>query len=66
MDEFESGRQREHPILSVYDPGNGSGRHYDASGKRCLDHGHCGACDKPVVMDKLGRFAHIRKERGTA
>lgn len=25
----------------------------------CGAHGHCGACDAPVTMDKLGRFRHL-------
>lgn len=47
-----------HPITRVYDPGKGSGRHY-IEGKRCFCHGHCGTCDAPVVMNKVGRFVHV-------
>lgn len=30
---------------------------------RCGAHGHCGTCDAPVSMDKLGRFRHLELKR---
>jgi hypothetical protein len=52
-----------HPVKQVHAVRADGGPHYGPDGKRCFCHGHCGECELPVVMNKMGKYVHVAEYR---